>query len=221
MAIIEPLRRNIDGPATIKKHSRSVRLWHWLNLIIICGSLLTVALNSTIFDVKSNTTYVQTQLQQTGATVTAQQAKNVAHGMEDKIWDLHVYFGYALAAIFLFRLIAEFFQPKGQHFFSRLKTAYQDYIKKSKKSNSALHELTVKSLYFIFYALLAIMVLTGLSMAFDQELGISKATSHSIKSFHGFCMYLILAFIAVHIIGVLLAERKESKGIVSDMINGG
>jgi cytochrome b len=34
-------------------------------------------------------------------------------------------------------------------------------------------------------------------------------------------MYLVLAFIAVHLLGVFLAERNESKGIVSDMINGG
>jgi Ni,Fe-hydrogenase I cytochrome b subunit len=35
-------------------------------------------------------------------------------------------------------------------------------------------------------------------------------------------MYLILAFIVVHLAGVFLAEiRKDSKGIVSDMINGG
>jgi Ni/Fe-hydrogenase 1 B-type cytochrome subunit len=36
-----------------------------------------------------------------------------------------------------------------------------------------------------------------------------------------FVMYLMFIFIAVHIVGVVLAERKESKGIVSDMINGG
>jgi cytochrome b len=34
-------------------------------------------------------------------------------------------------------------------------------------------------------------------------------------------MYLILAFIVVHLAGVFLAERKNGKGIVSDMINGG
>jgi len=30
-----------------------------------------------------------------------------------------------------------------------------------------------------------------------------------------------LAFIIVHLAGVFLAERKNSRGIVSDMINGG
>ncbi|SDJ01600.1 Cytochrome b [Pedobacter sp. ok626] len=221
MAIIEPLRTDIDHPGEIKKHSGVVRLWHWLNLLIIIGSLLTVLLNSTLFDVKHNSSYVQQQLQTSGVSVTAQQAKSVAHGLEDKVWDIHIYFGYALVALFLFRLIAEFFQPGRQRFFSKLKDAYRDYRARSQRSTPALHDLTVKSLYLIFYILLAIMALTGLFMAFDEELGINKATSHSIKDFHGFCMYLILIFIAVHIVGVLLAERKEGKGIVSDMINGG
>ena len=44
---------------------------------------------------------------------------------------------------------------------------------------------------------------------------------HDVKEVHGFIMYLIIAFIVVHIAGVLLAERKNSKGITSDMINGG
>jgi Ni,Fe-hydrogenase I cytochrome b subunit len=34
-------------------------------------------------------------------------------------------------------------------------------------------------------------------------------------------MYLIIAFIVVHLAGVFLAERKTDNGIVSDMINGG
>ncbi|MGN8068828.1 hypothetical protein [Mucilaginibacter sp. 22184] len=44
---------------------------------------------------------------------------------------------------------------------------------------------------------------------------------HSVKEVHGFCMYLILAFIFVHLVGVFLAEHKSNKGIISDMINGG
>lgn len=221
MSTIEPLRADIDQPGEIKKHSRPIRLWHWLNLMVITGSLLTVLLNSTLFDVKSNTSYVQQQLQESGVAVTARQAKSVAHGLEDKVWDLHIYVGYALASLLLFRLIAELFQPGRQRFFFGLKAAYQTYRRHTKNSGLALHDLTVKSLYLIFYLLLAIMAITGLSITFDQELGIGKATSHSIKDFHGFCMYLILIFIVIHIIGVLLAERKESKGIVSDMINGG
>jgi Ni/Fe-hydrogenase 1 B-type cytochrome subunit len=214
-------KKHTDHPTEVKRYSGPVRLWHWLNLLVISGSLLTVLLNATLFDVKSNTSYVQQQLQDAGLSVTTAQAKSVAHGLEDGVWDIHIYFGYALIALFLFRLLAVLFQPGRQRFFDKLKNAYQTYRKHHKKSGLALHDLTVKSLYLIFYVLLTIMVFTGVAMVFDQELGISKATSHSIKDFHGFCMYLILIFIVVHIAGVVLAERKEQRGIVSDMINGG
>ncbi len=65
------------------------------------------------------------------------------------------------------------------------------------------------------------MAVTGLTLAFKKDLAIPRNIAHTIQDVHGFCMYLVLAFIAVHVIGVFLAERKESKGIVSDMINGG
>lgn len=65
------------------------------------------------------------------------------------------------------------------------------------------------------------MVITGLSIAFDNELGLTKSFSHSLKEVHGFCMYLILGFIVLHLGGVFMAERKDKKGIVSDMIGGG
>ncbi len=68
---------------------------------------------------------------------------------------------------------------------------------------------------------LFVMVITGLFLAFEDLLAPFKTIRHSVKEVHGFCMYLVLAFIAVHLIGVFLAERKEGKGIVSDMINGG
>ena len=64
------------------------------------------------------------------------------------------------------------------------------------------------------------MVVTGLCLAFEDDVPLLKSI-HAFRQIHSFTMYLILAFITVHIVGVLLAERKQSKGIISDMINGG
>jgi len=64
------------------------------------------------------------------------------------------------------------------------------------------------------------MAVTGLCLAFEDDFAALKKI-HAIKEIHGFCMYLIIAFIVVHLAGVFLAERKDSPGIVSDMINGG
>jgi len=220
MALIEPTRKEVTNPNHVKKHLASLRFWHWTNALIICGSLITVLLNSTLFDVRDNTNYVRAQLKDAGAVVYAEQAKNVAHGLEDKVWGIHIYFGYGLAALLLFRLISELINPDKHKFFGKLKLTYAAY-KNNRPDKTARHDLFVKFLYIIYYIIMIIIVLTGLSVAFDDILGISKSLSHSIKEIHGFCMYLIIAFILVHIIGVLLAERKDGKGIVSDMIHGG
>jgi cytochrome b len=115
----------------------------------------------------------------------------------------------------------EFFQLADQKFIRRLKSAYAQFNTIKKEREIARHELTVKLIYTVFYLLLIIMVITGLFLAFEDALAAYKSIRHSVKEVHSFCMYLVLAFIAVHLTGVFLAERKASKGIVSDMINGG
>ncbi|MFC3560605.1 cytochrome b/b6 domain-containing protein [Pedobacter jamesrossensis] len=220
MAIIEPKRADISSPQKNKRYSRSLRFWHWANTLIICGSLLTVLVNSTLLD-RSQATFLKAELQQSGTAITDQQARGFTHSMEDQVWGIHIYFGYALAALLLFRIVSEIFSTKKSKLFVKLKSAYTDYFIIKKERELAMHELVVKSLYLFFYLLLLIMVTTGLLLAFEDSTGISTDVNHSVKEIHGFCMYLILGFITVHVVGVFLAERKDSKGIISDMVNGG
>ena len=207
-------------PQKSKKYPATVRLWHWANLLVISGSLATVLVNSLLFDHQQRS-FVRSQLSAAGAAVTDHQAGAVIHGMEDQVWRFHIYFGYALSALFLFRLAAEFFLPPQLRLLTKLKSVFQSYKALKKQREQARHELIVKGLYAIFYLFLIIMVVSGLLLAFEDQTGFSENLNHSIKEFHGFCMYLIIIFIILHIAGVLLAERKEDKGIVSDMINGG
>jgi Ni/Fe-hydrogenase 1 B-type cytochrome subunit len=221
MAIIEPTRKDLQPPSKVKKYSANLRLWHWLNMIVISGSLITVLINSTITDKHAITALVKVRIQETKG-VDNGLSKMVAGALEDKVWAIHTYFGYCLAALLLFRLILEFFQLTDQKFIRRLKSALTQFKAKKKERQEALHELTVKIIYAFFYCLLIIMAVTGLSLAFDDDVPALRSIHHPVKSVHGFCMYLILAFIIVHIAGVFLAERKkDGKGIVSDMINGG
>ncbi|SDE19758.1 cytochrome b/b6 domain-containing protein [Pedobacter soli] len=210
----------LEPSGKAKRYARSTRVWHWLNLLIICGSLGTVLVNSLLFD-HAQRTFVRSELANAGANVSDKQAAAVLHGLEDQVWAFHIYFGYALTVLFLFRLIAEFFLSAEQRIFPKLKRAYQNFWVLKKYRITARHELLVKGLYLVFYFLLLIMTLTGLLLAFQEQTGLSKDVNHSIKEFHGFSMYLILGFILLHIAGVILAERKDEKGMVSDMIGGG
>ncbi|MDB5090346.1 MAG: cytochrome b [Mucilaginibacter sp.] len=221
MAIIEPVKMDVVHPQKSKKYSPSLRLWHWVNLVVISGSLITVLINSTITDDHTTSSLIKTELQKSGVNASADQAGSAAHALSDSVWDIHVYFGYCLAGLLVFRLILEFFQLADQKFIRQMKSAYTKFNAIKKNREIARHELTVKLIYAIFYLLLIIMVTTGLFLAFEDALAAYKSIRHTVKDVHGFCMYLVLAFIAVHLAGVFLAERKDSKGIVSDMINGG
>lgn len=220
MSVIEPI--NYDGlrVGEKKKYAASIRFWHWMNVVIISGSFFTVFINATLFS-HAQHSFVKDLLIHAGATVNDKQAGAVTHGLEDQVWRIHVYFGYALAVLFLFRVIAEFFLPPSERLIHKVKLAYLYYFILKKERKSAKHELVVKGLYLIFYLLLLLMVLTGLLLAFEGYTGITENINHSIKEFHGFCMYLILGFLLVHLLGVFLAERKDGSGIVSGMINGG
>ena len=221
MTVIEPTKRDVQHPNRTKTYSATLRFWHWGNVIVISGSLLTVLLNSTLLKSKNITPFFKTELQKAGATVTDGQVKEMTHSLGDRVWDIHVYFGYGLVALFVFRLLLEFFQLADQKFMRILKSAYNKYRDTKKQRTVARHDFVVKLIYLVFYLLLFIMVVTGLFLAFEDFFAPYKAIRHSVKDVHNFCMYIILGFIAVHLIGVFLAERKDSKGIVSDMINGG
>lgn len=178
-------------------------------------------MNATVTDDHTSSAIIKTELQKSGTSVSDEQVRSAAHALSDSVWDIHKYFGYCLAGLLLFRLILEFFQLADQKFVRTVKTAYKKYNAIKKDRETARHELAVKLIYSAFYILLFIVVITGLFLAFEDELRAYKSIRHSVKEVHSFCMYLILAFITVHLAGVFLAERKNSKGIVSALINGG
>jgi Ni/Fe-hydrogenase 1 B-type cytochrome subunit len=220
MAIIEPVRKDIERPGQIKKNSAPLRLWHWLNAIVITGSLLTVLLNSTLTNSHKNAAIIKSQLQEKGVAVTAQQARSAAHEISDNVWGLHTYFGYVLAGLVVFRLLLEIFQVADQKFIRKLKSAYANYQITKHNRELARHEFWVKTLYAVFYLMIIIQVLTGLCLVFEDDVPALKAI-RAFRQIHSINMYLILGFISLHLAGVFLAERKDSPGIVSGMINGG
>jgi len=221
MNVIEPTKKDIQHPTRTKKYSSSLRLWHWLNALVITGSLLTVLLNATILKGRNDSPVIKAALQKAGAVVTDAQVKVATHDLSDKVWDIHVYFGYGLSALLLFRILLEFFQLADQKFIRTLKIAWQKSAATKKQLETALHERVVKTIYAFFYLVLLIMVLTGLFLAFEDFFEPYKSIRHTVKDVHNFGMYIVLGFITIHLAGVFLAERKDAKGIVSDMINGG
>jgi Ni/Fe-hydrogenase 1 B-type cytochrome subunit len=135
ITVIEPKRKDMLHPQLVKKNSWGIRLWHWLNALVITGSLLTVLLNSTLFKTRANAAFIKTKLTGSGAVVTDQQARAAAHAISDRIWQIHIYCGYALGVLLLFRLVLEFFQLADQRFIRRLKTAWQQFKRVKSTAN--------------------------------------------------------------------------------------
>lgn len=103
-----------EEPSFHRKHSRALRIWHWSTVIVISGSLITVLFVKTLLNAKANSSLVQENLQKSNITVSSDQARSVAHEFSDLVWHWHIYIGYVLAALLGFRILFEFFQPKGQ-----------------------------------------------------------------------------------------------------------
>ncbi len=172
-------------------------------------------------DRKATSSVIVEQAAKAEASISADAAGQIAHELEDNVWSIHAYIGFALVALLLWRIIYEIISPTSQSLFRKVSVARLALKNGSEEARLARHELVVKVLYFAFYLVLILMGITGLTLYFKHNLGLDRSVSHSIQEFHGFCMYLVILFIVVHVAGVILAERRQSPGIVSDMINGG
>lgn len=139
--------------------------------------------------------------------ITAEQAKMLAKAVRAPMWEWHILFGYALAALLIVRAVL-FFTQSGKQNFINIKS-------------SSLHKKMVKIGYIGIYTVLGFMALSGLSIHFHEELGLLKESAHTLKEIHELVFNLVWIFVVLHIAGVVVADITDEKGIVSDMVNGG
>lgn len=209
------------GPAYfIQKHSVMLRIWHWLTFIIISAIIITVLLNSTLFNQRRNIPMVQAQLKEKGLTVSEDQAFAVTREFEDKLWGVHKLLGYGLALLLVSRLFIEIVQPGEEKIPLRIKKALGLFKTKEGDWKEYRHYVIVKYSYLLFYILLFCMAVTGLGLAFGRELGFSRQLHGTIKEIHGFGQYFMYAFVIIHLGGVIIADNTTNKGLVSGMVNG-
>lgn len=205
----------------IQKHSVSIRIWHWLVFVTISFLIITVLFNETLFNPWENAPMVQQVLKEKSIILTDDQAKAVAHEYSEKLWVLHKFLGIGLTLLFLARSIIEIRMSGEEKIKTKIKNALSLYRQNVSNKNDLKHYLIVRYSYSAFYLLLMYMAITGLLIAFGNGLGIARETRHFIKEIHGVGQFLMYAFIFFHLCGVIIADIKHSKGIISGMINGG
>jgi cytochrome b len=202
-----------------EKRSVGLRIWHWVFFILLTGSMTTVLLASTLLRTRTNTTMVQEQLQQKGLTASTDQARAVSHAFSDKVWELHTWIGYFVAAFLLGRFILEVFQPSDELLSTKIRkaTGLRPLLPEARQVRE--HYIRVKWSYVLFYFLVLVMAATGLGLAFEDVV-FFRSIRGTLKQVHNFTQYAIYGFVFFHLAGVIIADAGRYPGLVSGMIHG-
>jgi Ni/Fe-hydrogenase 1 B-type cytochrome subunit len=206
-----------------RNYSRTIRLWHWCSFLVVTLLLLTVFAGKFFLNPFANSFRIKDYLDKQRSPISMQQAFGAAAILSERIWKAHIFLGCVLAGLFVFRLLIEFFQPKEQTILFRLRNAWQS-LTPARKGKIAIHYLFIQIIHLAFYLLTAVLVVTGLWLAFRRAMPASRELSeqiHQIKELHQQCFIGLLFYIFIHLAGVIRTERREHKSLVSSMIHGG
>jgi Ni,Fe-hydrogenase I cytochrome b subunit len=141
------------------------------------------------------------ELNQRNIQLDGEEAVKIAKSIRRPMWDWHIYIGYVLTGLYFLRLLL--MAIKGAAFkspFNKLST---------------LKEKIQSWTYILFYILLGATLITGLLIIWGPE-----AYEHTVEEIHVLALYWLLGYMFVHLMGIVIGELGEKKGIVSKMING-
>ncbi|RAK63864.1 cytochrome b/b6 domain-containing protein [Hymenobacter edaphi] len=208
------------APATTK-YSGALRLWHWGNAAVIAGLLSTILFLRVIINMRGLRPKIQEVASQGGTPLGEEQLRGIGRLVSHRIWDWHIYLGVTLAVLLGWRLVAELAAPVRQRFAHRLRRSKEHQQAAPAESFRLRHSVLVKYSYLVFYLLLTVMVATGLLLVYADDVAALHRIEHTVKEIHNVNMYLLLAFIVLHLGGVVWAELNKDRNITSDMIHGG
>ncbi len=182
-------------------YSRTYRIMHWLIAICMMLILLTIFLRLTWLEKNNVSQIIQEYLKSINISLTEDQSILLAKKIRKPMWEWHIYLGYALVALYSIRVALPFFGQMKFHF------PWSKELNSKDKFKQWVH--------FIFYIAVFISLATGLII----ELG-PKEYKKPMEEIHELSLYYLLTYIVLHFSGILIAEFKDRKGIVSEIISG-
>jgi len=204
-----------------KDYRAPLRVWHWGNTLLVSGQLLTILFLKVIVKARSAVPEFIQSLSRDHVTITVKQANSIAHIISDRIWQWHIYIGLTLAAFWLLRVVLELRGPSEMRFSARLLEVARRYrLAPAAEKDTAGKVLFAKSTYALFYAFLTVMVITGLSLTWADDVAFLGQIEHTVKEIHNVTMYLIIGFFAIHVVGVVWSEVTKDHGLISRMVGG-
>ncbi len=180
----------------MRQFSVSFRVWHWLQAVAVFGLFITVVLRESVMSKSGIGAIVQKKLAEIGTVITDEQAVLIGKAVRAPMWDWHIYLGITVTVLLVWRLAMVLKNGFG----------FDDNVKMKK----------VYQLYKAVYVLFSMMAISGLVLYWKLA-GESKGL---VETVHMYIGWGIFAFVAVHIIGVVLAEHSDQNGLVSRMISG-
>lgn len=174
------------------------RVLHWaiaisMSVLFITGFLRMYWMNrKTIVSI----------IQNNASEISKAQMNEIAISIREPMWQWHEIFAYIMLIAFIVRIV--YMLIRGIRFPNPF------------KSKISLKERLQGFTYIYFYVFVFISTFTGICI--QQEL---LAENHeTIETIHKWGIYWFPIFIALHIIGIILSEIGDKKGITSKMIGG-
>ncbi len=183
------------------KYSKVYRVIHWAIAISFLLLLITIFLRLTWMNKYNMAAIIQDYLVGTGQSLSEEQFIALAKKIRQPMWNWHVYIGYVLVGLFSIRFIL----PKFGHM------KFQNPFGKNLSAKVKFQKWT----YIIFYGCVIVSLTTGLIIEFGPE-----ELKKSMEDIHVLGIYYLVAFIVIHVAGVLIAEFSDHKGIVSRIVSG-
>lgn len=184
-----------------KNYSKVYRIIHWAIAFSFMFLLITIFLRLTWMNKNNMADIIQTYLTGIGQTLPQEQAVAMAKKIRQPMWMWHIYTGYVLVGLFSVRLILALFgKMKIQNPFDRtlsIKIRFQN------------------SVYILFYICVATSLTTGLLIVFGPA-----NLKEPLEDIHVLGIYYLLAYITIHLGGVMMAEFTNQKGIITRIISG-
>jgi cytochrome b561 len=183
------------------KYSKVNRIIHWAIAISLLLLLITIFLRLTWMNKYNMAAIIQDYLSDTDQVLSQDQRIALAKKIRQPMWDWHIYIGYVLVGLFSIRfLLPTFGYMAIQNPFSKnlsLKVKFQRWV------------------YLVFYACIIVSLTTGLIIVLGP-----KELKKPMEEIHVLGVYYLVAYIVIHLAGVLIAEFTAEKGIISRIVSG-
>lgn len=195
-------------------------MWHWTTALVVLGLLGTVLLRKTFLSYKTNAAIIQNALADAGTSISIDLAKSIGRALRAPMWQWHHYLGLALATLVVARVVLWMVQHD-DHAFRRLRRRFGPSRSKAPEDRPTKRQVAGAVFHGLFYVGLLLIVSSGLALYFRGTIGLSGSGYQSVKELHEVLTVLFVAYVPIHLAGIVRAELRDEPGIASKMIHGG